>query len=121
MAPPNSVTLNSVAPRPVVTRPAAPAAHQMNNDDIAMLMKQAEQFISAGDVVTARVLFQRAAEAGDAKAALSLGATFDPALLAKMGVRGIAADIEKARAWYEKARDLGSFEARTRLETLATR
>jgi TPR repeat protein len=78
-------------------------------------------FISSGDVVTARVLFQRAAEAGDAKAALSMGATFDPALLAKMGVRGIAPDVARARSWYEKARDLGSSEALGRLEKLSAR
>jgi hypothetical protein len=121
MAPPNAVTLNSVAPRPVVTHPVNPAPRDTRPDEIAMLMRQAEQFISAGDVVTARVLFERAAEAGDAKAALSMGATFDPALLAKIGVRGILPDIAKARSWYEKARELGSAEARGRLETLATR
>jgi TPR repeat protein len=42
-------------------------------------------------------------------------------LLAKIGVRGILPDIAKARSWYEKARELGSAEARGRLETLATR
>ena len=93
----------------------------MSADDIAMLMQQAEQFIGAGDVVTARVLFRRAAEAGDAKAALSMGATFDPALLAKIGVRGIAPDIVQARSWYEKAREFGSSEAIDRLERLSAR
>ena len=71
--------------------------------------------------MTARVLFQRAAEAGDANGALSMGATYDPIVLARLGVRGIAPDIEKARRWYEKAREFGSAEAPRRLENLAGR
>ena len=51
-------------------------------------MKQGEQFIAAGDVVTARTAFQRAAEAGDAKAAVALGAAYDPTVLAKLEVVG---------------------------------
>ena len=121
MAPPATSLSNPPVQRPVVPHPANAVMHEMKADDIAMLMKQADQFISAGDVVTARVLFQRAAEAGDARAALALGATFDPALLAKMGVRGIPPDVERARSWYEKARDLGSSEALARLDKLTTR
>lgn len=121
MAPPSSAPSNPPAQRPIVPHPANAPVNAMKSDEIDMLMKQAEMFISSGDVVTARVLFQRAAEAGDAKAALSMGATFDPALLAKMGVRGIAPDVARARSWYEKARDLGSSEALGRLEKLSAR
>jgi TPR repeat protein len=84
-------------------------------------MKHGEQFIAAGDVVTPRLAFQRAAEAGDAKAAVALGATYDPSVLAKLGVVGISADVAKARSWYQKAEKLGSPEARRRLEVLANR
>lgn len=86
-----------------------------------MLLQQGAQFISAGDVATARVLFARAAEAGDGKAALALGATYDPAVLAKLGVRGIAPDAEKAHHWYQKARESGSPEAPDWLAKLAGR
>ena len=80
-----------------------------------------EQFIAAGDVVTARLAFQRAAEADDANAAVALGATYDPTVLAKIGVAGIRADVAEARSWYQKAEKLGSPEARRRLEVLADR
>jgi TPR repeat protein len=53
-------------------------------------------------VITARIALQRAAEAGDAQAAVALGATYDRTVLAKLGVVGISADIAKARSWYEK-------------------
>lgn len=93
----------------------------MDREDIAMLLKQGDQLISVGDVAAARVLFERAAEAGDGKAALGLGATYDPAVLTKLGVRGIAPDVEKAQRWYQKAREFGPPEAPTWLAKLADR
>ena len=87
----------------------------MRSDDIALLIKQGEQFIASGDVVTARIVFLRAAEAGDPNAAVALGATYDPTVLARLGVVGMAADVEKARSWYQKAESLGSPEASRRL------
>lgn len=104
------------SPSPV-RRPAS----VIDPEEVAVLLKQGEQFISAGDVTGARVLFERAAEAGNAKGALALGATYDPSVLAKLGVRGIAPDVAKARQWYEKARDLGSAEALGRLQALVSR
>jgi TPR repeat protein len=64
-------------------------------------------------------VFQRAAEIGDAKAALMLGATYDPNILERFQAKGLAPDMAKARFWYEKARDLGSVEASRRLELLS--
>ena len=101
--------------------PSSPAVRALDAEQIKLLMKRGEQFIAAGDVVTARTAFQRAAEAGDAKAAVALGATYDPTVLAKLGVVGISADVAKARSWYEKAEKLGSPDARRRLEVLADR
>lgn len=102
---------------------AAPSqpVHRLAPEDIKLLVQQGEQFVAAGDLVTARVVFQRAAEAGDAMGALAMGATYDPIVLAKLGVRGIESNVEKARSWYQKARDFGSAEAPRRLEMLANR
>jgi TPR repeat protein len=85
-------------------------------EQIKLLMKQGEQFIAAGEIATARIAFQRAAEAGDANAAVALGATYDPTVLARFGVVGISADVAEARSWYQRAEKLGSLEARRRLE-----
>jgi len=101
--------------------PASKATRVLDPEEITLLMKQGEQFIAAGDVVTARIVFQRAAEAGDANAAMALGATYDPTVLAKLGVAGLGADVEKARTWYQKAESLGSTEATRRLAILANR
>jgi hypothetical protein len=93
----------------------------LDPEEIRLLTKQGEQFAEVGDLVTARVLFLRAAEANDARAATALGATYDPAVIAQLGVVGIRADVEKARFWYQRAASLGSSDAKRRLELLATR
>jgi TPR repeat protein len=65
-------------------------------------------------------VLQRAAEAGDPRAALTLAGTYDPIVLEKLAVHGFAPNIAMAREWYEKARQFGSAEAPRRLEMLAT-
>ncbi|MET0631819.1 MAG: hypothetical protein ABWY92_13235 [Xanthobacteraceae bacterium] len=97
------------------------ANRALDPEEIKLLTKQGEQFAAAGDLVTARMLFQRAAEAGDATAAIALGATYDPDVLAKLEVVGMGADVEKARIWYRKAESFGSPEASRRLNALANR
>ena len=97
------------------------ANRALDPEEIKLLTKQGEQFAAAGDLVTARILFQRAAEAGDATAAMALGATYDFNVLAKLGVVGMVADVEKARSWYRKAESFGSPEASRRLNALANR
>jgi TPR repeat protein len=89
--------------------------------EVKLLMEQGERFIAVGDVVPARIALQRAAEAGDADAAVALGATYDPTVLAKLGVVGISADVAKARSWYQRAEKLGSPDARSRFDALAAR
>jgi hypothetical protein len=118
---PTSVTPAPASPAVQQPAPAPKAMREMDPGSIRLLMQQGEQFLASGDVFTARTVFQRAAEAGNAAAALALGATFDPEVLAKMGARGVSADVEKARQWYEKAKAYGSSEAPRRLEALANR
>ena len=75
------------------------ANRALDREESKLLTKQGEQFAAAGDLVAARILFQRAADAGEATAAMALGATYDPNVLAKLGVVGMGADVEKARSW----------------------
>jgi TPR repeat protein len=93
----------------------------LGDAEIELLVKQGQQLVAAGDFVTARLVFQRAAEAGNAVAALALGASYDPVVLASLGVRGVDADVGKARTWYQKAKDFGEPEATRRLDVLANR
>jgi hypothetical protein len=101
--------------------PTSKTTPVLNLEDKKLLMKQGEQIMASGDLVTARIAFQRAWETGDADAAVALGATYDPIALANLGVAGLSANVEKARMWYQKAESLGSTEATRRLAILANR
>ena len=100
------------------TRVAAPPPRAIGEHQIALWMKRGEEFTAAGDFASARLVFQRAAETGNAKAAFMLAGTYDPAVLDLIRAMGVAPDIAKARLWYEKAKTLGSPEAARRLELL---
>jgi hypothetical protein len=99
-------------------RPDTPV-RTLDREAIALLVRQGEQLISAGDIAAARTVFQRAAEAGDLAASVALAASYDPAALKQLGVVGKHADLKKARSLYEKAESMGSAEATRRLQMLA--
>jgi TPR repeat protein len=124
VVPPSSALPSPALPSPApdqATPAAAKPERELDPEAIKLLLQQGEQFVGSGDLVTARLVYRKAAEAGNAAAALALGATYDPVVLAKIGVRGMGADIEKARSWYEKAKEFGSPDAPRRLEMLANR
>ena len=85
----------------------------------ATRVKRGQNFIANGDLAAARLVLRSAADGGDAQAALLLGSTYDPATFKQLKVIGLAPDPAQARAWYQRAVDLGSAEAVRRLEPLA--
>ena len=85
---------------------------------IDLLSRRGRDALAQGDVIAARLLFERAAGLGSAQAAREAGKTYDIAVLLDIGARGIRADPAAARAWYRKAADHGDSEARTRLESM---
>jgi len=95
---------------------ADPAA--LAPDEIAQLVRRGEDSLAQGDIAAARLILGRAAEAHDARAALSLGTTFDPVVLRQLHAIGFRPDIAQARAWYERAAGYGSSEAAQRLAAL---
>ena len=115
----------TVRPRPpgsrkmrhLATHLAASPSRTIGEHQIALWVKRGEEFIAAGDFVSARRVFQRATERGNAKAAFMLAGTYDPAVL-DIRAMGVAPDMAKARSWYEKAKNLGSPEAVRKLEPL---
>ncbi len=108
----------SSSPQPAAAAPPKPAR---NTEDVALLLQRGRALFDAGDIAAARLFFRRAANAGDAAAAVAMGATYDPDVLAKRFIRGIEADPQEARIWYEKARALGYPEGPRRIEMLAQR
>jgi hypothetical protein len=96
---------------------AAPSSH-LSSEEIAMLRKMGDDYISSGDFVGARAVLERAAEAGDASAAFAIASTYDPVVLERFKVRGLEPDIVRAEFWYERAKALGSPEAPHRLRAM---
>jgi hypothetical protein len=97
---------------------AAPAVQPLDREEIATLIARGRSFIANGDIAAARLVLRRAADTGEAAAALLLGSTFDPATLRPLKVIGTAPDVEQARKWYRRAAELGSTEASRRLDRL---
>lgn len=110
-------------PAPVVAAPAvvapppppAPHVEKIDPGTLAGMMSRAKSLMAIGDITSARLLLQRAAEAQDANAAFMLGQTYDPAILGSQDIRSITPDPAIARNWYQKAAQLGSADAQQRL------
>jgi TPR repeat protein len=101
---------------PVAAPPlAASPARRLDADELAALMKRAKGLIAIGDIASARLLLERAADAQEASAALLLAQTYDPAVLGAQDTRSITPDPAAARTWYQKAAQLGSSDATQRL------
>jgi hypothetical protein len=112
----------SAAP-PALVHP--PAGARLSAAEITALLARGDAFLGTGDITSARSFFERvyegAANADSGRAALQLGATFDPMVLGRVGIRGVAADPVQARFWYQRARELGVAEAERRIKALETR
>jgi hypothetical protein len=117
-------------PRPAATPPPAPAPAQavpvkvakpavvLDQNEIATLIRRGKTLLNDGDFAAARVLFERAANAGSAEAALALGSTYDPNVIKRLGAIMVKPDIEIARKWYQLAADRGSAAASLQLANL---
>jgi TPR repeat protein len=98
-----------------------PAALRLPDPQLAELLARGDVFLRAGDIASARLFYERAADAGDGQAAFRMGATFDPTFLASAGLRNLRGDLAKARLWYHRALGLGASEAQPHLNNLETK
>jgi hypothetical protein len=96
----------------------SPPNQRLSAAEMAALVTRGDAFLSAGDIVTARLFYEHAADAGDGGAALRLGVTFDPAFRSRTGVRSILDDPAQALSWYRRAADLGNPAAQEHLQSL---
>jgi TPR repeat protein len=116
--PAGSPTAPEAAPAAPLDQPPPPLVAPADNASAAMiglLVQRGDASLVEGDIVAARLLFERAAAMGSAAAATAVGATYDIDFLLRAGARGVRADPAAAAAWYRKAAALGDPEARARL------
>lgn len=122
-APTSATVLRAVTPTPppapgATPKPAAPTMTPEDRERALRLFKRGQDELSEANLSSARLFFERAADAGLAEAALALGATYDSAELQRLNIRGAHADAKEARRWYERAAQLGAPDASQRLQRL---
>jgi hypothetical protein len=106
---------------PPATKSGSQTIRQLSPDEMAALLKRGNELIASGDLAAARLVLQRAAEAGNARAAFALAGTYNPITLGKLQVHGLSPDLAVARHWYERANELGSPDASRELQVLTIR
>jgi hypothetical protein len=99
-------------------RPRGPILSPAEREAAERFVTRGERELEQGQVAVARQFFLRAAQAGLARGALLLAATYDPRELARWRVQGVQPNLDEARKWYERARELGAPEAEERLARL---
>ena len=98
------------------TRSAARDASKSIAADTDPLLARGDALLGQGDIASARLYYERAAEAGSAHAALQMARTFDPIFLRRLGVIGMTGDNREAAQWYWRALALGESRDALRLE-----
>ena len=86
--------------------------------EVAKLVARAGVLLGQGDVGSARIVLERAAETGNAQASFNLAETYDPLVLAKWRTYGTRGDATRARGLYARAQAGGIKEATERLDAL---
>ena len=107
---PAAETSRDQAPKPQLPQSVG-SSLMLDADEIAALVKRGKDFVTNGDLVSARLPLRRAAEAGSAEAAQALGETFDPVVFQRLHVIGIEPDAAMAQKWYQRAAELGAAAA----------
>jgi len=116
-APPPATAPTAVAPT-AVTPPSEPRASAA---ETAALLARGDSLFGVGDVSSARLFYERAADAGDGQAALRLGETYDPTFLERAKLRAVQGDAGAAIFWYRRASELGVAEAEILLKGIQTK
>jgi DNA repair exonuclease SbcCD ATPase subunit len=95
-----------------------PAAEAHGSPEATKLIARARTLLGQGNIGAARIVLERAAETGSARASFTLAETYDPVILSTWGTYGTRGDAIKARELYAKAHAAGILDAKDRLERL---
>ena len=112
---------NKVDSPPSQLRQSPGAAAPLPAEQITALLTRGDAFVRTRDIASARLFYERAADAGNGRAALRMGKSFDRAFLDSIGIYRMIGDRQLALSWYRRARDLGDTEAAQLLHKLESR
>jgi hypothetical protein len=115
------VESSPAAPSPsavVKSAPESPKPAVAANAESASWSVRGLVALAKGDLSSARVYLGRAAELGDPRAFVALADTYDPAVLAKLGVVCAPGDAQRAKDYLVKAAAAGVLSAKDRMAAL---
>jgi hypothetical protein len=98
-----------------------PRATKLPPQEEAELLKRGEELLRQGGIAAARIIFEELAQKGSSKGALALARSYDPHYIPNSRTSAVTPDLNKALAWYRRADQLGSAEARERIAEIGTR
>ena len=94
------------------------AVDTQGSAEAAKLIERANGLLGQGNIGAARIVLERAAESGNARASFMLAETYDPVILSAWGTYGTRGEAAKAREHYAKAHAGGIQEAKGRLDAM---
>jgi hypothetical protein len=108
------------AQTPAMTRGIGPiaAASPTADANARTLLAEGVALLAQGEIASSRLLLEQAANAGESRAWVALGDSYDPAVLTRLGALGVKGDSAMARDCYTKAASAGLSEARERIAAL---
>ena len=115
---PTAATPAPPAAAPVATAPPQPAPMALSPTSEKRLIERAETLLRDLDISGARLVLERALDAGSSRAAFLLAQTYDPKMLVQWRVRGAVPDTARARDLYGRALAAGIAEAGARAAEL---
>jgi hypothetical protein len=117
-------SLGAAAAAPDAQKAASPppvADPRLSTEEMAVLLARGDSLLSVGDIASARLFYERVADAGGGIAAIRLGETFDRFFLDRVHLRSVRGDRGAALFWYRRARDLGATDAEVLVKALETK
>jgi len=108
----------ATVPAPEIVAPPPAQAAGGATDETRQFIQRARGFLVQGDIKTARLFLERAADLGDSSATFALAETYDPIILSLWPARSVLADRDRARVLYEEAFASGVTEAKQRINRL---
>jgi hypothetical protein len=107
-APPHAGSVNASQPRqPDRPTELKASSYRPDTSTIATTIVSGAMLMSYGEVVKARMIFRRVAEAGEGDGAFALAETYDPVVLDELRLLGeVMPDLAQAHTWYERATHL---------------
>jgi hypothetical protein len=112
-AAPPAPTVGTAEPTPsALAAEAMPAPPHLvlSATEVEELLTRGDTLLRMGDVTSARLFYERVANAGIGQGAMRMGATFDSSFLGRIGLGSARGDPVKAQSWYRRAIELSRTE-----------